>query len=286
MSKALINKGWARVTLYLIALITTLIATGILVKPIIETISTEPLYGLQFIDKYNLRLLIIYNLMVAGAVTLLTVFFRKKIDGKKIITPGFHRVRMAPDLISGILLGFILIVLGFMILYLTGFVKIITIQPDVTYLTGSLILFMLISWLEEISFRAYILNNLMDSFGRYTALLISSVLFALFHMLNPELSLLSFINLILAGLLLGLVYMHTGAIWYALGLHFSWNFFQGPIFGFSVSGIGMKGLISQHPAGDPLISGGNFGFEGSVVCSVLIIVFLFIPGRYYNTVRK
>jgi uncharacterized protein len=287
MSKALIKKGWVRVTFYLIALIITLLSAGILFVPISLSISSKAVSELQFIDKINLHILIIYNVICVVAVTLLTIFFRTKIDEKRIITLGFHKFRMVPDLVSGILVGFIIIVSGFIILNISGFVTINALRPDVAYLAGSIILFMLISWLEEISFRAYILGNLMESFGKYTALFISSVLFALFHMFNPGMAVMPFVNLILAGLLLGLVYIHTGTIWYALGLHFGWNFFQGPVFGFPVSGIEMKGLISQQPAwGGHLISGGNFGFEGSVFCSILIIIFLILPGRYYNTILK
>ena len=155
-------------------------------------------------------------------------------------------------------------------------------NPDLRYILETVFFYAIISWMEEISFRGYILRNLMDSFNHYGALLVSSLMFALFHGLNPGLSFLSLFNLFLAGILLGIVFLYTRTIWFALGLHFSWNFFQGPVFGFPVSGISMDGLVKQQQVGSELVTGGNFGFEGSLLCSLLLISAIFITDRYYN----
>jgi membrane protease YdiL (CAAX protease family) len=96
------------------------------------------------------------------------------------------------------------------------------------------------------------------------------------------------IELILAGVLLALVREVTGGLWAPIGFHFTWNFFQGPIFGFEVSGLPMSSLIQTEATGNSLISGGQFGAEGSII-SILItslaIIFVYVVGknRYKNS---
>ena len=84
---------------------------------------------------------------------------------------------------------------------------------------------------EELVFRGYLLSNFMESMNKYYALLYNSILFALMHSVNPNFNFIDFINLFLAGLLLGLPYVYTKNLWYPMSLHFAWNFFQGPVFG-------------------------------------------------------
>lgn len=72
-----------------------------------------------------------------------------------------------------------------------------------------------------------------------------------------------------AGILLGISYIFTKNLWFPIALHFSWNFFQGPIFGFQVSGTNSETLISQTINGNELLTGGQFGLEGSIIATVL-----------------
>lgn len=199
---------------------------------------------------------------------------------------GFRRRGVSKDTLTGLLTGLACIAAGFVILLISGLLVVEGFSPDLNYLAGSLILCLVISWLEEISFRAYMLNNLMDSFHPFIALMISSFLFALFHLFNDGMTFLTFLNLFLAGILLGIVFIYRKTIWFAMSLHFSWNFFQGPVFGFRVSGTEMHGLLEQRPEGPIHFTGGEFGFEGSVICSLLIILSIILICRYYNMEGK
>ena len=280
MAEPKIKQGWLRATLYSLALPIVILILSLPVSIILTRLTGIPIE--EITNRENIYVLIIFQLILAAGTTFLTFLFITDVDKKKFVSLGFFRFRIKKDMIAGILLGLILIGSGFTILYLSGSITIEGLLPDLKYILASIFFYAIISWIEEISFRGYILNNLMDSFNHYVALIVSSVMFAFFHGLNPGLSFLSLFNLFLAGILLGIVFLYTRTIWFALGLHLSWNFFQGPVFGFPVSGISMDGFIKQQQVGSEIITGGSFGFEGSILCSMLLITAIFAADRYYN----
>jgi uncharacterized protein len=281
MENPAIKSGWLRVLAYILSLILIMILFGIFAIAILSVISGDLSWQFRF-PGTSVFLIAIYQLILMSGITALTMGFRKYIDGKDYITLGFYRSGMNKDLALGLITGFAVISIGFIILVLSDRLAIQEIRPDYSFLAGSLVLCLIISWTEELSFRGYILNNLMESFHPCYALFFSSVLFAAFHSLNPGMAVVPFINLMLAGVLLGIVFIYTKTLWYALSLHFSWNFFQGPVFGFPVSGIEMSGLFRQDPAGEGILTGGNFGFEGSLLCSLLIILCIFAFNQYHK----
>lgn len=117
------------------------------------------------------------------------------------------------------------------------------------------------------------------------ALLISSILFSLFHAANANIGIIALINIFVAGFLLGINYVFTRNIWFAVFLHFSWNFFQGPVFGYEVSGTNMSSLLQQTLKGPDLLTGGDFGFEGSLVCLFLNLLTCALLASYYAGYR-
>jgi membrane protease YdiL (CAAX protease family) len=130
---------------------------------------------------------------------------------------------------------------------------------------------------EELVFRGYQLTNMAEglNFSRFgprsaivLALVLSSALFGVFHLWNPNASALSTINLTLwGGLLLGLGYVWTGRLALPIGLHIAWNFCEGNVFGLPVSGWTTLGatFISIEQSGPPLFTGGAFGPEAGVL---------------------
>ena len=111
-------------------------------------------------------------------------------------------------------------------------------------------------------------------------MIISSFIFAIAHLANAHISVISAINIFLAGVLLGIYYIYRGNLWLPITLHFSWNFFQGPVFGFEVSGSATYSMFIQNISGHPLITGEPFGFEGSLPATILILIG--IAGLHYR----
>jgi len=119
---------------------------------------------------------------------------------------------------------------------------------------------------EELLFRGILFRWIEDFGGSWAALVITSALFGLAHILNPGATWFSSFSVAVeAGLLLGGAYMLTRSLWMPIGLHAAWNFTQGGIFGVPVSGHVSHGLVQATLTGPPLLSGGAFGLEASVI---------------------
>ena len=146
----------------------------------------------------------------------------------------------------------------------------------------SIVFFILISLIEEVLCRGYILGQLLETSNKYIALIISSIIFTALHSFNPNMGTIPILNLFLAGILLGITYIYTKNLWFPIALHFSWNFFQGPIFGFEVSGQEFYAIIQQSRVEDNFLNGGSFGFEGSLLATILMLVSIFLIDQYYR----
>ncbi|MFC4230644.1 CPBP family intramembrane glutamic endopeptidase [Parasediminibacterium paludis] len=184
---------------------------------------------------------------------------------------------------AGFLVGFFIITIGTVVLLFTKniyFTDIGTEDTDIFYAT---LLCIVVAFIEEISIRGYFLKNLMQSMNKWVALVFASLVFALLHLDNTDITLIAFVNIFIAGILLGINYVYTKNLWFSILLHFSWNFFQGPIFGYKVSGMSMgKSFIKQIAQGSDMISGGDFGYEGSVICTILQVILIVGLIWYYQ----
>ena len=122
---------------------------------------------------------------------------------------------------------------------------------------------------EELLFRGVLFRFLEEFGGSWTALLLTSALFGLAHLMNQGATWFSsFAIAVEAGILLGAVYMLTRNLWMAMGLHAAWNFTQGFIWDVPVSGFPVDGLVTAKLDGPALLSGGTFGLEGSLIALV------------------
>jgi len=122
---------------------------------------------------------------------------------------------------------------------------------------------------EELLFRGVLFRFLEEFGGSWTALLLTSALFGLAHLMNQGATWFSsFAIAVEAGILLGAVYMLTRNLWMAMGLHAAWNFTQGFIWDVPVSGFPVDGLVTARLDGPPLLSGGTFGLEASLIALV------------------
>jgi len=126
-------------------------------------------------------------------------------------------------------------------------------------------------FVEELLFRGILFRWVEQLGGSWVALVLTSVLFGLGHYGNQNATVFSSIAIALeAGILLGAAYMYAQSLWLPIGLHFGWNVTQGFIWGVPVSGFQVKGLLASELSGDVLLSGGEFGLEGSIIAVIVV----------------
>lgn len=139
-----------------------------------------------------------------------------------------------------------------------------------------LIFFLIAAYNEELLCRGILMEYLCKENTTWVALLCSSILFTALHLGNPGLSLLAFTNLFCAGLILGLLYIYSGRnLVLSTIFHAGWNFFQGPVLGFAVSGFHLPNtFLSVESSTSP--SAIRFGLEGTLACTYISVAFIFL----------
>lgn len=208
-------------------------------------------------------------------------FFMKFVDKEAFYKLGFQTKNRFKDFMFGIGIGLLIMAVGYGSLIYLGEIFFVELIFDTKELIISILLFTIVAVVEETLMRGYILKNLMLSFNKYTALIVSSLLFSLMHGFNPNVDLFSLFSLFSAGILLGLSYIYTKNLWFPIALHLSWNLFQ-TLLGFNVSGQDTYSLIEFKIHENNLINGGAFGFEGSYLSVIAEIITITCIGIYYN----
>ena len=124
---------------------------------------------------------------------------------------------------------------------------------------------------EEVLLRGFLLQQLARGTNRWAAVLITGTLFGLGHLGNPNVVWLGIVNIVLAGWWLGALVVRTGSLWLTIGLHISWNWFEGFVFGQAVSGTSIGDTLLHPTAGSSIFwTGGPFGPEASGVCTIVL----------------
>ena len=275
-----IKQGWLRVILFgltfiMVTLLILLSALTGFVAGNLDQLKKDPTHLLSGILQGD-RLWVM--VLLEFVVSLITVsVFRIFIDRRSLASLGLKPDGYGQESAIGFFLGPALLGLLSLMLMFTGHLQWVDITPDATTLFISLGMVVLIAFSEELVFRGYVLSNLLESFtNKWIALLLSALCFAIFHFSGPGINALAFTNLFLAGILLGINYIYTRNLWFSIFLHLSWNFFQGPLLGSHVSGLSMPTLLQAEMKGDWLITGGDFGLEGSVLNTALSLIAILV----------
>jgi membrane protease YdiL (CAAX protease family) len=207
------------------------------------------------------------------AVSLTTWIARRFFDRRSFRSLGFQITRHTlPDMAFGFALPAMIMGLIYLFEWSLGWLQFegwawetVPTGTVLTELSVALMSFIAVGYYEELFSRGYQLQNLVEGLNLHWAIFLSSVFFSLLHWGNPHANLISSLGLLLAGYFLAYAWVRTRQLWLAIGLHIGWNFFEGPIFGFPVSGLDTFHLIRQSTQGPALFTGGAFGPEAGLI---------------------
>lgn len=269
------HRGWQRILL--------IILPYIFIVGIFQLIGAL-IAGADFTDinfqKTSEQYVIMSFFSLLGTLLVIWIFMRY-LDKEKFMNLGFDTKNRLYEFNIGIVIGAFIMTLGYLLLLFLGEINFQRIIFDFKEIVLSILLFIIVAVMEEILIRGYVLRNLMISFNKYVALFISAIIFALMHGFNPNINLFSMTNIFLAGILLGISYIHTKNLWFPIALHLSWNLFQ-TIFGFNVSGQNSYSLIEFSINESSILNGGSFGFEGSILSVIAMIITIIGIAFYYD----
>ncbi len=193
---------------------------------------------------------------------------------------GFEKGNILKKYSEGFFIGIILICVSALPIILF-FTEQISIAKPVEWISIFifLIFFLIQGAAEEVMVRGVFFPIIVKESRPITALILTSLFFGILHIFNPNFTIVGFINITLVGVLFGYFVLYYDSIWQACALHSAWNFVQGNILGFEVSGMGLTSILEVEVKGNELLTGGMFGVEGSVFCSIVLLVSLVIYHR-------
>lgn len=254
---------------------------------------TIPLDNLTALTEFLLKFqneLILPSLIGTVLTIFLTISYCMAIEKRSLYSMGFVREKAVTEYLTGAGIGIIMFIIAVLIAYLCGTLTYngYVLGNGIYFLLAFLVGFIIQGMSEEVFLRGYFMISVASKNSILLAVLSNSMLFALLHIFNNGIDLLSFINIILFGLFASIYVLKTDSIWGICALHTTWNFTQGNIFGIKVSGIDAQvSLFSfvSNEAGS-IINGGAFGLEGGLaVTTVLVIstvILLSIDSRNLN----
>ncbi|CAL2083197.1 type II CAAX endopeptidase family protein [Tenacibaculum sp. 190524A05c] len=218
---------------------------------------------------------------ISVAVLLSTYYYLFKFYEKREITELSKR-SILKELIGGFFLGFAILSLVILILYLLGYYQILSFS-GFSYFLAPLSFLVIAALLEEVLFRIILYRILENWLGTILALGIISFMFEIPHVLNPNVTFLSVVLGLLFGFAHGIMYTYSKKIWLPFAFHLGWNFAQ-PFYNSNLSGIDdFSPVFVAKFNGPELLTGSIYGIEDSILSIlfllIICVIFLYLSIR-------
>ena len=223
--------------------------------------------------------------LLAGFSWLLTV--ANHVESHRIaaqglpLSPGWAR-----QFALGCGIGVLLVVVGVVPIFIFGRVSFRTTFSPHSLERAVLVVFVVVAGAlaEELMFRGYPFQRLVEAIGAGGAIFVFSVLFGVVHLMNPGASVWGLINTVLIGIFLAVAYLQTRALWLPWGFHFAWNLTLGLILGLPVSGFRLFNVVMHATATGPKwLTGGSYGLEaaasGTAAIAIGLVLICWSPLR-------
>jgi membrane protease YdiL (CAAX protease family) len=226
---------------------------------------------------------------ISVAVLLVTYFYLFRFYEKRKITE-LSRKNLVKELFGGFILGFAILSLVILMLYLLGYYSIISMSSGFYHLLALFSFLVVAALLEEIVFRLLIYRIFENWLGTYISLFIIAVVFEVPHWFNNNVTFLSVILGLIFGFAHGIMYTYRKRLWLPLGFHLGWNFAQ-PFYGSNLSGLEDLGsIIKAKFSGPQLLTGTVYGIEDSIfsiiLLSIVSVLFLYLSIKENKIIRR
>ena len=244
----------------------------------------SPGNGVASIQEFFFHYILYYELFSFVFILLLFIFWVKVIEKNSLSSLGFVKRNWLKYLGWGILIS--LLQMGVIALvYQVGGIGTfklneLSLEP-ILFILGLFPFWLLQGGTEEVATRGWLLTRIAARTNLPLAIGISSSLFGILHLGNAGVTFLSVLNIILDGVLAALLFIYTDSIWLVVAQHGTWNYVQGNLLGFQVSGTGADASIFSFTMGDgpDWLTGGAFGAEGSIITTLVLLLSLVIVYR-------
>ena len=259
-----LRAGW-RLLLQTILMVVLLIIIGIVVGIIYQVLLEGP-PGAS-IDLFISQVIEFIGFFVSIYIA------RRLLDKRSFVSLGLKmNAQTLMDILAGIVITFFMMGLIYLIEVAAGWLtfeafawEVEPVNIVITSVAAFFLVFILVGWNEELLSRGYHLQTIASGINLFWGVILSSAVFGALHLGNPNATWVSAAGILLAGLFLAYAYMRTGQLWLSIGLHIGWNFFEGVVFGFPVSGLDIYQLLRIQVQGPELWTGGAFGPEAGLV---------------------
>lgn len=244
----------------------------------------SPGNGVASVQEFFFHYILYYELFSFVIILLLFIFWVKVIEKNPLSTLGFVRRNWLKYLGWGILLSLLqmgVIALVYQVCGIGTFeLNELSLEP-ILFILGLFPFWLLQGGTEEVATRGWLLTRIAARTNLPLAIGISSSLFGILHLGNAGVTFLSLLNIILDGVLAALLFIYTDSIWLVVAQHGTWNYVQGNLLGFQVSGTGADASIFSFTmgSGPDWLTGGAFGAEGSIITTLVLLLSLVIVYR-------
>ena len=237
-----------------------------------------PLFSYVFLGNDNSDYFLLFNLFLTIFVALLGYLFARKYQKRNKESLGL--INNSKNYLKGILIGLLMILSVVLLLKISGFAEFTT---NISQVSWPIFVIFILGWAiqgfeEELITRSILMNYFAVNNGVMGGIIINSLIFAILHLGNPAFGILPFINIMLIGIVFSLLFYISDNIFLPAAVHSFWNFAQGNIFGIEVSGMDEinNTIFKTKLMGSDLISGGAFGFEGSIFVTLVEIIMILV----------
>ena len=241
----------------------------------------SPGNGVASIQEFFFHYILYYELFSFVFILLLFIFWVKVIEKNSLSSLGFVKRNWLKYLVWGIMISLVqmgVIALVYQVSGIGSFVlNELSLEP-LLFILGLFPFWLLQGGTEEVATRGWLLTRIASRANLPLAIAISSSLFGFLHLGNAGVTFLSVLNIILDGFLAGLLFIYTDSIWLVVAQHGTWNYVQGNLLGFQVSGTGADASIFSFTmgSGPDWLTGGEFGAEGSIITTLVLLVSLVV----------